>query len=252
MADLYEIVDFLERELNSAEIPDYPGAHNGLQLQNEGGSVTKVACAVDASLPVIRKAVASGADLLVVHHGLFWQGVRRLTGAPFEKLHLAMQAGLAIYSSHLPLDIHPRLGNNVGLARAVGLGDGDPFFEWKGIQLGRRMDCQLSLGDLAARLEKAVKGPVNLRGNRDEAAGRVGIITGGAGSEVEEVARQGIRTFVTGEGPHWSHPLAEELGLNVCYAGHYATETFGVTALGKRLEERFGLPHHFLDHPTQL
>jgi putative NIF3 family GTP cyclohydrolase 1 type 2 len=105
MAKLSEVVRFLEKELGAERVPDYPGAYNGLQLQN-GGEVRRVACAVDASQPVIEKAVAEGADLLVVHHGMFWQGVRMLTGSAYSKLKIAMDAGLAIYSSHIPLDIH--------------------------------------------------------------------------------------------------------------------------------------------------
>jgi dinuclear metal center YbgI/SA1388 family protein len=251
MVELKKVVELLEKELNTGEIPDYPGAHNGLQLEN-GGSVSRVACAVDASLPVIKKAVAAGADLLVVHHGLFWQGVRPLTGPLFEKFKTAMDAGLAIYSSHIPLDVHPELGNNVRLSRALGLGDGKAFFDWKGIQLGRRSRSEGTLGELKVRIEEVVGGSVLLRGEEEEPAGEVGIITGGAGSEIEAMAAEGLNTFVTGEGPHWSHPLAEELGLSVFYAGHYATETFGVRALAALLQERFGLHHCFIDHPSGL
>jgi dinuclear metal center YbgI/SA1388 family protein len=214
--------------------------------------VSRVACAVDASLPVIEKAVAAGADLLLVHHGLFWQGVRPLTGPAYRKFRLALENNLAIYSSHLPLDLHSELGNNVGLARAIGLGKGEAFFDWKGVKLGRRMIVHETVGNLQETLQKVLGGPVLLRGQPEAAAGTVGIITGGAGSEVEAVTKEGIDTFITGEGPHWSHPLAEELGLTVLYGGHYATETFGVKALTALLESTFGLPGVFLDHPTGL
>lgn len=251
MAKLTEVVAFLEKELNTVAIPDYPGAHNGLQLEN-AGEVSRVACAVDASLPVIQKAVAAGADLLLVHHGLFWQGVRPLRGPVFAKFKTAMDAGLAIYSSHIPLDVHPELGNNVRLSRALGLGDGVPFFDWKGIKLGRKARFEGTLADLRAKLEVVVGGKVLLRGMETESAGEVGIITGGAGSEVEAMAAEGLDSFVTGEGPHWSHPLAEELGLNVLYAGHYATETLGVRALAELLKSEFGVKCSFLDHPSGL
>lgn len=251
MIDLKTVVEFLEAELRTSEIPDYPGAHNGLQLENDG-TVTRIACAVDASLPVIEKAAAIGADLLLVHHGLFWQGVRPLTGPVYQKFRLAMESNLAIYSSHIPLDLHPELGNNVRLARASGLGDGEAFFEWKGVPLGRRVTFEGTVGDLQDILQRVLGGPVLLRGQREAAAGSVGIITGGAGSEVEAIAKEGIDTFVTGEGPHWSHPLAEELGLTVLYGGHYATETFGVKALTTLLESHFSIPGSFLDHPTGL
>jgi dinuclear metal center YbgI/SA1388 family protein len=251
MTDLIEVVEFLDAEWRTSEIPDSPGAHNGLQVENEG-KVSRVACAVDASLPVIEKAVAAGADLLLVHHGLFWQGVRPLTGPAYRKFRLALENNLAIYSSHLPLDLHSELGNNVGLARAIGLGKGEAFFDWKGVKLGRRMIVHETVGNLQETLQKVLGGPVLLRGQPEAAAGTVGIITGGAGSEVEAVTKEGIDTFITGEGPHWSHPLAEELGLTVLYGGHYATETFGVKALTALLESTFGLPGVFLDHPTGL
>ncbi|MGC6566212.1 MAG: Nif3-like dinuclear metal center hexameric protein [Akkermansiaceae bacterium] len=251
MANLEEMVSFLNETLKTSEIPDYPGAHNGLQLEN-AGRVGKVVSAVDASLPVFEKAVKAGADLLVVHHGMFWQGVRPISGPLYQKLKLAMDAGLAVYSSHLPLDIHDSFGNNVRLMKALELGEGTPFFDWKGIQLGRRGHFFGKLGDLAGRLEQVVGGKVHVRGDLEKPAGIVGLITGGAGSEVEAMAKEGIETFITGEGPHWSHPLAEELGINLLYGGHYATETFGVRALGRLLEREFGVEQEFVDHPSGL
>lgn len=251
MAKLDEIVEFLDGELKTSEIPDYPGAHNGLQLQN-GGAITKVGAAVDASLPVIKKAIDQEVDLLLVHHGMFWQGVRPVTGAGYHKLKLAMDAGLAIYSSHIPLDVHPNLGNNILLSKKLGLKDTESFFSWKGIELGRKARFGGSVGELKELAAAAVGGEVLVRGELDSPAGLVGIITGGAGSEVEKVAREGIQTFITGEGPHWSHPLAEELGLHVLYAGHYATETFGVRALAQLIGEKVGLKSVFINHPTGL
>lgn len=248
---LHQLVSLLDEELRLEEIPDYPGAVNGLQLAS-AGPVTKVAAAVDATLPVVRKAIAAGADLLLVHHGLFWNGTRPITGAFYEKLKLAMEADLAIYSAHIPLDVHPELGNNVRLARAIGLHDPEPFFPWKGIELGLRQEWSGDLGSLVVALEGALGSPVHVRGESAAAAGMVGIITGGAGSEVEAIAATGIDTFITGEGPHWSYTMAEELELQMLYGGHYATETFGVRALGELLEQKFGLPWCFVAHPTGL
>ena len=261
MAKLQEVLEVLDRELRTGEIPDYPAAHNGLQFGNginntqstqNTREIRKVICAVDASLAVIREAVSQGGDLLLVHHGLFWQGVRPVTGALYEKYQLAMEGGLAIYSSHIPLDIHPDYGNNVLLSRELGLGKGEAFFDWKGIRLGRKGFFKGSLGELRDLLSVAVGGPVMLRGSECDCAGMVGLITGGAGSEVEAMAKEGIDTFISGEGPHWSFPLAEELGLNVLYAGHYATETFGVRAIGRLLVEQFHLEMSFIDRPTGL
>lgn len=251
MAELGEIRSFLDSQLRIAEIADYPGAVNGLQLENPG-PVTKVAAAVDASLPVIEKAVDEGADLLLVHHGMFWQGARPVVGAQFRKLKSAMEAGLAIYSAHLPLDVHPDWGNNALLARELGLGDMVPFLEWKGLPVGLIGEVSMPREELIARCERAVGRAVHLCPGGPESVRCIGLCTGGAGSQIEEAAAAGVDTFITGEGPHWSYPLAEELGINVVYAGHYATETFGVRALAAVLAERFDIGQVFIDHPTGL
>jgi len=251
MASLQEIVSFLDAELRISEIPDYPGAINGLQLENSG-TVTKVAAAVDASLPVVEAAVAAGADLLVVHHGMFWQGAQPLTRAFYRKIKTAMEADLAIYSAHLPLDVHPSLGNNALLLSALGFSPAGTFFEWKGTSLGLKADASISRTALVERVAAAVGGPVHLCPGGPEIIRKIGLVTGGAGSEVAICTTFGIDTFITGEGPHWSYPLAEELGVNLLYAGHYATETFGVKAVAARLETDFGLPWTFIDRPTGL
>lgn len=251
MVSLDELVTYLDRELRTAEISDYPGAMNGLQLAN-GGEIGRIVAAVDASLPVITVAAEGGPGLLIVHHGMFWQGTQPVTGAFYRKLKIAMDAGLAIYSSHLPLDVHPELGNNILLARAIGLQSPEPFFDQKGLAIGIRGAWSGSRHELVNSLQSILTGPVHLCPGGPEMVGQVGVITGGAGSEVAKVAASGVDSFITGEGPHWSYPLAEELGLNVFYGGHYATETFGVRALAETLAAKFGLPWSFLDRPTGL
>lgn len=251
MAELSKICSFLDESLRTSEINDYSGALNGLQLESPGG-VTKVVAAVDASLPVIEKAIAAGGDLLVVHHGLFWQGAQPLIGAGYRKIKAAMDAGMAIYSSHLPLDVHPELGNNVGLAKGMGLVDWEPFMDWKGMSMGVRAEVDWTREELVQRVEQAVGGKIHHCPGGADRIGSVGIVTGGAGSQVADAAATGVEAFVTGEGPHWSYPLAEELGLNLVYGGHYATETFGVKSLAKELSARFQVEWEFVDHPTGL
>jgi len=251
MANLREMVDFMDRELNIAGIPDYPGAVNGLQLANEG-KVERIIAAVDASLPVIEAAAAGGPGLLIVHHGMFWQGVQPLTGPLYRKIKIAMDAGLAIYSAHLPLDVHPEWGNNIQLARAIGMIDPQAFFDWKGIFLGLRGSWNGSRAGLVETLGQAVGGKVHVCPGGPEKISTIGLITGGAGSEVAAVATSGVDTFISGEGPHWSHPLALELEVNLLLGGHYATETFGVKALSESAAALFGLPWSFLDHPSGL
>lgn len=253
MAELNALTDFLDTGLRTKEIADYSGAYNGLQLESSG-AIHKVVSAVDASEAVITKAVSLNSDLLIVHHGMFWHGTQKLTGAFYRKIKLAMDNGLAIYSSHIPLDIHPKWGNNILLAKAIGMNEVEKFGDFKGQSIGVRQKLGISLKTLIQRVEDAVTSPVhNCPGGNSEEVGVVGVITGGAGSEVQSMADLGIQTFVTGEGPHWSFPLAEELGINVIYAGHYNTEVFGVKKIASILCENFALEKPcFIDHPTGL
>ena len=251
MAELLTLTNYLDGELNLKGLPDYPGALNGLQIEN-GGEVKNIGAAVDASLPVFEKAVAEGVDLLIVHHGMFWQGAQTVTGSHYRKLKMALDAGMALYSAHIPLDVHPLWGNNHLLAKALGMQDTQTFFDWKGVELGVCQTIDADIKQLVSMVEKAVGTSAHLCAGGGDHAGKVGIITGGAGSEVATVAACGIDTFITGEGPHWSFSMAEECGINVIYAGHYATETFGVRALAQHLEQKFGLNSCFLDHPTGL
>jgi len=249
---LHDLLNRMNAELRMKEIQDFPNALNGLQLENNG-TVTKVAAAVDASLPVVEAAVELGADLLVVHHGMFWQGVQPLSGAFYRKIRAAIEGGLAIYSAHLPLDVHPEIGNNILMLRSIGLNPNAGFLPSKGVEIGLVAQADLSRNELVDRVRAAVGGStVHLCPGGPERVRTVGLATGGAGSEVKAAADAGLDTFITGEGPHWSYPLAEELGINVLYAGHYATETFGVKALAQRLATTFVLESAFIEHPTGL
>lgn len=251
MISLDEIVGFLDRELKTGSVPDYPGAVNGLQLAN-GGEIGRVVAAVDASLPVIQAAAEGGPGLLIVHHGMFWQGIQPVTGAFYKKLKIAMDAGLAIYSSHLPLDVHPEFGNNALLAKAIGMVDAEPFLDHKGLLVGLRGSWKGSRGQLLQALEGVLGERVHHCPAGPDIINHVGIITGGAGAEVTKVAASGVDSFITGEGPHWSFPLAEELEMNVFYGGHYATETFGVRALAELVAKANAIPWSFIDRPSGL
>ena len=248
---LHDIVRYCDRTLRNAAINDYPGAVNGLQVENNG-RITRIAAAVDASLSTVKLAIAAKADLLVVHHGLFWSPRQPWTGKTYALMELMLKHNLAIYSSHLPLDLHPKLGNNVQLCAALGLKKPTSFFESKGQHIGARARAKVSRTDLAQRLQSAVGGkPIVIPGG-PSVCRNIGVVTGGAGEEVKRAAAEGVDTFITGEGPHWTFALAEELGINLLYGGHYATETFGVKALAKDLSHRFGVPWSFIDYPTGL
>jgi len=250
-ASLSAIVHFCDTELHTKEIQDYERATNGLQVENRG-TVSHIAAAVDASLTTVKMAVAAGANLLVVHHGLFWSPAHPWTGKRYELIRVLVENDCAVYSSHLPLDAHPRLGNNAILFSKLRLKKPSPFFFDRGQFLGVKGRQRISRSDLAARLQNATGVEPLLIPGGPKMCGRIGIVTGGAGSELKKAVAEGVDTFITGEGPHWTYALAEDLGVNVLYGGHYATETFGVKALAGELSRRFRIPWLFLDHPTGL
>lgn len=245
------IVAYCDRVLRTAETGDYEGAANGLQVENSGG-VTRIAATVDASLATVKLAIAARADLLIVHHGLFWSKPQPWTGKRYELLQLLVENNLAVYSSHLPLDAHPRLGNNAQLAAALGLKNLEPFFFSHGQNIGWRTKRKISRAALDKKLAHATGVKPKVLPGGGEMCECIGIVTGGAGGDLKAAAAAGVDTFITGEGPHWTFALAEELGVNVFYGGHYATETFGVKALAVELAKKFKLPWEFLDHPTGL
>jgi dinuclear metal center YbgI/SA1388 family protein len=251
---LLQLTTYLDDLLQIASSQDYPGAVNGLQLQNKSGEVTKIAASVDAHLPVVQQAIERKCDLLLVHHGMFWSGAQPITGAFFEKLDAAMEKNLAVYSAHLPLDGHLEFGNGILLGRALRLDVAwEPFYPYKNFNIGVCASVNLPRADLTTRLTSALGGiKPHLCAGGPDTVRKIGIVTGGAGSEVATMKSLGIDTFITGEGPHWSYTLAEELGVNVYYGGHYATETFGVKALAAHLQAKFGIPWEFIDHPTGL
>jgi len=248
---LATVTAYCDKTLRTAAVGDYDGAVNGLQVANRG-EVSRIAATVDASLPTIKLAIAAGADLLIVHHGLFWSNRQPWTGKNYELLQLLIENNLAIYSSHLPLDVHPRLGNNAQLCALLGLKKLKPFFPSHGQDIGFQSVAKLSRTDLVQKFEKAIGNRAKLISAGPEICRRIGVVTGGAGSELKIAVDAGVDTFITGEGPHWTYALAEELGVNLLYGGHYATETFGVKALASDLSRKFKLPWAFLDHPTGL
>lgn len=254
-APLRDIVSALDAELRTFDIPDYGGAMNGLQVANRG-TVRKVAVAVDASRAAITEAAISGANLLLVHHGLFWGGAMPLTGVTYEKYRTLFGADIAVYSTHLPLDCHPELGNNVRLARALGLTPSGGFARYKTIDVGVTGEADEPTADLLARVEAFAARYGGSARTSVPAAGRTtrrwAICTGGGASTdtLREAREKGIDTLIVGEGPHHTTVEALEHDLCVIYAGHYATETLGVQALGAWIEAKFGVPWTFLHLPT--
>jgi len=248
---LATIAGYCDQILRTGKIGDYDGAVNGLQAGNSG-AVTRIAAAVDASLATVKLAIAVRADLLIVHHGLFWSPSHPWTGKKYEWLRLLVENNLAVYSSHLPLDAHPRLGNNAQLCAALGLKNLRPFFVTHGQPIGFQSRTKISRAELAAKLARATGTKPRIIPGGGEICRRIGVVTGGAGDGLKLAVDEGVDTFITGEGPHWTYAVAEECGINVFYGGHYATETFGVKALAAELSKKFKVPWGFLDHPTGL
>lgn len=248
---LVSIVRYCDRTLKTTEFADWPGAVNGLQVENEG-NVSKIAAAVDGSLSTIRKAIEVDADLLIVHHGLFWGASHPWTGRRYEVIKLLVQNNLAVYSSHLPLDAHPQIGNNAQLAKALGFRQLKEFFFEKGQHIGFQSRTTISRLELEKRLANVLRLEPKVIPGGPELCKNIGVVTGGAGDELKKAHEEGVDTFITGEGRHWTYALAEELGINVFYGGHYATETFGVRALASLLSEKFDLPWEFVEYPTGL
>ena len=244
------ITQFLHERLSLDEVQDYPHALNGLQVENSG-EITRVATAVDASERVIREAFEKGVDLLLVHHGLFWQGLQPVTGAWKRKIQLALDHNLAIYSAHLPLDIHPLFGNNVLMAKACHIQITGSALRVRGKAMGIRGNYERTLGDLIEALTATLgKVPeVYSQVPLSESPGSIILCTGGAGNELSTVAQEHACTFITGEGSYWTIPMAQELGINLIYGGHYETETFGIRALGTLVSDIFGIPCNHLNVP---
>jgi dinuclear metal center YbgI/SA1388 family protein len=259
MASLSEIVSYTDRFLRIRDVGDWDNAVNGLQIENSG-RVARIGAAVDVSTRVLTEAAEQDIDFLIVHHGLFWPGLQPVRDALCRQLRIAFENDLALYSAHLPLDVHPRLGNNAQLLAALGLAFGvrghvrafQPFLEEKGQPVGLKIRASLPRTELVRKLKKALNGPLKLFGFGPKQTRAIGVVTGAAGSEIYRIADEGIDTFITGEAPHWAAVAAEELGVNLLLGGHYATEVFGVRALAAHLSKRFRVPWKFIDCPTGL
>jgi len=249
--ELTELVSYLDGYLRVAAVPDAPHAVNGLQVANRG-TVSRVAVAVDLCEATVRLAAEQGADLLLVHHGLFWGGLQPLTGRAYRRVASLIANDIALYSAHLPLDLHPEVGNNAVLARQLGISLRGEFGEEYGVRIGVWGEVEVTRHALERQLAALTGSAPRLLAFGPERVRRVGVVTGAAGSMIPQAAAAGLDTFVTGEGPHHTFFDAEELKVNVFYAGNYATETVGVKALAEHLHERFHLPWTFLDHPTGL
>jgi dinuclear metal center YbgI/SA1388 family protein len=251
MPELAKIVSYCDRRTRRDAYKDAPGAWNGLQVANDG-RVTKIGAAVDAGVVPFREAVAAGVDLLLVHHGLFWDPARPLTGAAYERVATLVQGNCALYSSHLPLDGHPQLGNNALLARQLGLKPAQPFLIRDGEPIGclapakdlRRPALRRKLESLYPRVTAIECGSASPRG--------IAFCSGSGNSAVPELLPAGVDTLVTGELREEWFNFAQEQHLNLYLCGHYATEVHGVKALAAELAKKFRVPWTFIGTENPL
>lgn len=257
MPTLAVIADHLDRLLRTREIPDYPPALNGVQLENRG-EILKVAAAVDFSRRIVDQTVSSGANLLIVHHGMFWSGLRPITGQLYDRIAPLIRHDIAVYASHLPLDCHPEFGNSTLLARELGLEPTGGFARYQTIDVGVQGEAMIATKMLVERARTVAKrhgGDVIAPSLDDTRLTKRWAICTGAGADamtLREALDAEIDTLIVGEGPHYTAVDAGDSGLAIIYAGHYATETFGVRAIATHVSERFGLPWIFLEAPTGL
>jgi dinuclear metal center YbgI/SA1388 family protein len=252
---LNDIVVHLDDLLDTAQVPDFSPALNGLQLANSG-QVHRVAAAVDASQRTIEGAVLAKAQLLIVHHGLYWGGLQPIVGPRYARVRALLTHDIAVYSSHLPLDRHPVFGNNVLLARALDLVPTAGFAHFQSLPIGVRGTADVATADLVARAVAFARqhgGEARVSALPDARRTHAWGMCTGAGASTEtldEAVRLGLDTLIVGEGPHWTAVDAPERGLVIIYAGHYATETLGVRALVEAVGQRFGIPWSFIPAPT--
>jgi dinuclear metal center YbgI/SA1388 family protein len=251
------IVQYMDDLLDTSSIPDYPNALNGLQLANDG-QVTRIVAAVDFSLRTVSAAAEAGASLLIVHHGMFWGGLEPIRDTAFARLRTLIKHDVAVYSSHLPLDRHALYGNNALLATELGLEPSGEFARFKNIFIGVRGESDIATADLVFRADTFARshgGSARVTSIEPGRKTRAWAICTGAGASSEtlrEARERGVDTLIVGEGPHHSAVDAEESGIAVIYAGHYATETLGVCALAAHVSDRFGVAWSFIEAPTGL
>lgn len=246
-----ELVDYLDGYLRIAEISDY--GPQGLQIEGKQ-EVQKIIGLVDSHQPCVEAAIEREADLMLVHHGVFWGPAQKIAGSFGKLVRTFMAADLNLYAAHLPLDAHPEVGNNAELARRLGLEVQDWWANIKGTPLAALTHAPdgTTLDSLIERFEETI-GPVKVvQRHGPSQVERVGILSGGGATNVHEAAALGCDTYITGETSHANYYDAMNAGINVIYAGHYTSETVGVQALGQHLAEKFGLDFEFIDLPTYM
>lgn len=247
-----ELISYLDAYLRIGEIADY--GPQGLQVEADQPDIRRIALAVDVAPSVISAAAQWRADMLLVHHGILWRDVERLAGPLGQRVRLLLQHHMHLYAAHLPLDAHPEVGNNAVLARMIGLNVEAWWCAPKGAPLAvfGQLAVPTPLEQLVTLLENKLPTTARTLAHGPAMAHKVAILSGFGADQIAGAQAIGADTFVTGESSHANYWAAADYELNVVFAGHYATETVGVKALGQHLAERFGLEVQFFDFPTAM
>jgi dinuclear metal center YbgI/SA1388 family protein len=248
---LHKLVSFLDFELRLSEFPDDESS-NGLQIEGKP-AVRKIGLAVDACEYVFNKVSEKNIDFLIVHHGLIWGGLKNLRGVTKKRIKRLFDADTSLYACHLPLDWHPEYGNNTQLLRLLGIRKKGEFGSYHGKNIGYwgRTERGVLLEEFAAKVDNVLKTSSAVI-NFGKKVRNVGVVSGGGGSAIHDAEKYGLDTFLTGEPSHSAYSFAEEMKINLVFAGHYATETIGVKAVGDMLIKKYGVQVEFIDHPTGL
>lgn len=249
-----EFDSYIRTFLSLDEFARLDSSRNGLQVDRRNRAVRRVAFAVDAALEVFQRAAEWNADLLFVHHGLFWGHEQVLVGAHLDRVRFLIEHDLALYAVHLPLDAHLQVGNNAGIAQHLGLVDVEPFGLYKGVNIGvqGRFAVPSSVDAVAEQLTGPHGRPIAVLPFGPSQVRTVGIISGGGIHEIEQAVEAGLDLYITGDAAHVAYHRCQEAGIHAIFAGHYATEVWGVRSVAQKLTADTGLATTFIDVPTQL
>jgi len=251
---LSEIDRWLGEFLGVEQFAGLDSSLNGLQVAAPGATVQRAAFAVDAALETFRRAAEWGAQLLVVHHGILWDRQSRITGGTWERVRFLVEKNLSLYAAHLPLDAHPEVGNNAGIARALGLVDVAPFGMHRGAALGckGRLPEPKSLEEIAAMLAARQGEPIRTLPFGPALVRTAGIISGAAPWGAAQASAEGLDLYITGEPAHEVYHHCLEQRIHAIFGGHYHSESYGVQSLAERCARETGLETTYLDVPTGL
>lgn len=249
-----ELDTWFSHLLKPEDFETHDPSQNGLQVDNDGSNISRIAYAVDACVATIERAAQAGAGMLFVHHGLFWRDPLRLVGSHYRRIKLLLDANIALYASHLPLDAHPEAGNNSGLASRIGLKNLQHFGEWNGCFIGYKGEFPeaKSLDEILLALFPDGKKPLHVLPFGPKEIRTAGIISGGASDEVYQAIEQKLDIYITGEISHEIYHAAQENNIHVIAGGHYQTETVGIRLVSEQLSRETGMETVFIDVPTGL